>query len=193
MAKDKESRKMKQGNVVSTLLVALCTTLPAAAEDAADDRQKVHVGTSLSSSKTKANSNSWSVSARGNQAERNQQQGVEPGLSELTLTVYDRRGRRDGDKAFGPVYDRRGERTELDVTTELETCADGNTRVNALRIGTWRYKMDGSCEDFRRGGQISVSLDGGNTVITTRSNVKKTQEDSAQIRCDAATWTCRTE
>ena len=177
---------MKTGNLAAALLATLAAA-HAAASEPTEDRQKIRVQTGQSQS------NDWSVSLRGNQQQRNQAEGVEPGLSELTLTVYDRRGRRDRDKTFGPVYNRRGEPTELDVTTELETCPDGNTRVNALRIGTWRYRMDGSCDDFRRGGHISVSLDGGSTVITTRANEKKSQDDSAQIRCDAATWTCRTE
>ncbi len=188
---------MHYGYLAAALLVTLSVTHPTLASEHEEQRSKINVqlgGASGEASQAEQpQNNSWGVSLRGNQQQQNQEQGVEPGLSELTLTVYGGVGRRERGKPFGPVYDRRGRATELDVTTELETCPDGNTRVNALRIGTWRYKMDGSCDDFRRSGHISVSLDGGNTVVTTRADDKKSQGDNAQIRCDASTWTCRTE
>lgn len=191
---------MQHGCLAAALLVTLSATHPTLASEHEEQRSNINVQLGGASGKAsqaeqsaQPQNNSWGVSLRGNQQQQNQEQGVEPGLSELTMTVYGGVGRRGPGKAFGPVLDRRGVATGLDVTTELETCEDGNTRVNALRIGTWRYKMDGSCDDFRRGGHISVSLDGGSTVITTRADDKKSQGDNAQIRCDASTWSCRTE
>lgn len=191
---------MKYGHLGIALLISLCAPLATFAAEHEEQRSKINVQLGGASGKAgqaeqsgQPQNNAWGVSLRGNQQQENQERGVEPGMSELTMTVYGGVGRPGRHGAFGPVYNRRGVATELDVTTELETCADGNTRVNALRIGTWRYKMDGSCDDFRRGGHISVSLDGGKTVITTQANQKKSQDDSAQIRCDAASWTCRTE
>lgn len=177
---------MRYGYLAAISMAALGLTPVAFAAEEDAPRSKINVDLG-----GRQQNSSWNTSLRGNQQELNQEQGVEPGMSELTLTVYGGRGLHG--KAFGPVRNRRGVALEMDVTAELESCEDGNTRVNALRIGTWRYKMDGSCDDFRRGGHITVSLNNGNTVITTQADHKKSQDDSAQIRCDHSTWTCRTE
>ena len=190
---------MKYRYLPAVLMISLSVAQAATAAEPEEQRSKINVQLGAtnrandSEQSGQPQQQGWGVSLRGKQQEQNQERGVEPGMSELTMTVYGGVGGRRRGGAFGPVYNRRGVATELDVTTELETCTDGNTRVNALRIGTWRYKMDGSCDDFRRGGHISVSLGDGSTMITTKSNQKKSQDDSAQIRCDSGTWTCRTE
>lgn len=176
---------MKTGHLASILITATCTALAAAAGEPAEGGQKVQVQLGQSG---RAQQQSFEVSAHGNQRQQSPEPAMEPGMSELTMTVYGGTGR-----GFGPVLNRRGIAVGLDVTTEMETCPDGNTRINALVIGTWRYKMDGGCDDFRRGGHISVSLNGSNTMITTRSDLKKSADDSTQVRCDASTWTCRAE
>lgn len=189
---------MRYGYLSTIVLVALTIGPTTLFAEEGEQKSKITVQLGQQPRNSTENSQppneSWNVSVRGDQAQRNQQEGVEPGMSELTMTVYGgRRDRRRGGKPFGPVHDRRGRALEMDVTSELETCPDGNTRVSALRIGTWRYKMDGSCEDFRRSGHITVDLGGSNAVVTTQSNSKKSADDSAQIRCDPATRTCRTD
>jgi len=172
------------------LLLILSVTAASAGETSTSQDSKINVQLGGASSNAKDNSSGWNTSLRGKQPE-DDGEGVEPGPSELTMTVYDRR--RGRGKGFGPVVDDRGRRMEMDVTSELETCPDGNTRVKAVRIGAWRYRVDGSCEDFRRGGHISVDLGGGNTMITTRADASKSPDEEPKLRCDSSSWTCRME
>ena len=68
----------------------------------------------------------WNAGTRA-QPSRQSQSPVEPGPAEMTLRLY------DGARDFGPVYGNKGEvMAILDVTSELETCADGNT-IGAVR------------------------------------------------------------
>ena len=154
--------------------LACCAT---AAAVAADTDEPPKVGYNRQSSES-----GWSASVKG----KTQRQAVEPGDSELTLRVY------EGGRKFGPVYNRKGEFLAVDVTSEIETCPDGNTIIKALRIGSWRYQLDHKCEDFRRGTQITVTRPDGSTVIEQDARAPRSSAESRVIRCDSASWTCRT-
>ncbi len=174
------------------LFLILAVAPASAGETTTNQDSKINVQLGAASSKSETNSNSWNTSLRGKEPE-DDGEGVEPGPSELTMTVYDRRRGHGRGKGFGPLMDDRGRRMEMDVTSELETCPDGNTRGKAVRIGAWRYRVDGSCEDFWRGGHISVDLRGGNTMITTRADASKSPDEEPRLRCESSGWTCRME
>lgn len=166
------------------LLAAVGTTI-AAADNAGED-SKIHV--ELGS----GDNSGWNTALRGDQAPA-EAEGVEPGMSELWVTLYAGRGAHRDGKTFGPVRDGRGRLLEMDVATEIETCPDGNTRVAAVSIGTWRYRLDGSCADFRRSGHVSVQFADGASVITTRAEDAAVDTGDRRLRCDAGSWTCRLE
>jgi hypothetical protein len=125
----------------------------------------------------------WSTQTRRSDAE----QPVEPGDTTLFLRVY------DGDRVFGPVLDDEGQVLGLNVTTALETCADGNTIVRALNIGGWEYRLDASCSDFSRGSRITVRREADGMVIRDATNQRREAGTPRVIRCEPGRWTCRTE
>ncbi|MDJ0926765.1 MAG: hypothetical protein QNJ73_03855 [Gammaproteobacteria bacterium] len=158
-------------------LIAGMASLAATAATATDTDESPKVSYNRQSSES-----GWSASVAG----QDREPAVEPGESELTLRVY------DGGRRFGPVYNRKGEFLAVDVTSEIETCPDGNTIIKALRIGSWRYRLDYKCEDFRRGTQITVTRPDGSTIIEQDAAAPTTSAESRVIRCDPASWTCRT-
>lgn len=120
----------------------------------------------------------WSASAHGTP----QAPATEPGPAEFTVRIF------DGDGRIGPAYGRNGELMATDVTSEVETCADGNTRISALRIGSWRYQLDGDCDDGPRSTRITVK-DGGRTI--EQSTEKEAASSGSRVmHCDPATWSC---
>jgi hypothetical protein len=127
--------------------------------------------------------NGWSAGTRS----RPRQRPVEPGPATLFLRIY------DGARSFGPVYDGRGQALGLNVTSALETCQDGNTIVRALNIGGWSYQLDAECSDFSRGTRITVSQESAGVVIRQSNNERLEPGEATIIRCEAASWTCRTE
>ena len=125
----------------------------------------------------------WSAGTRS----RPRQRPVEPGPTTLFLRVF------DGARSFGPVYDGRGQALGLNVTSALETCQDGNTIVRALNIGGWSYQLDAECRDFSRGSRITVSQESAGVVIRQTIDERREAGEPTVIRCEAASWTCRTE
>jgi hypothetical protein len=125
----------------------------------------------------------WSTQTR----RREERRPVEPGESTLFLRVY------DGDRVFGPVLDEEGQVLGLNVTTALETCADGNTIVKALNIGGWHYSLDVSCSDFSRGSRITLRREADGLVIRESANQRREAGVPRVIRCEPGRWTCRTE
>lgn len=113
--------------------------------------------------------------------------GPVPGPATLSLRLY------EGARDFGPVFDAQGEALALDVTADLETCADGNTIVRGLNLGGWRYRLDASCEDFSRGTVITVTETAAGTEIRRQVGGRPAGEAPTRIRCEAATWTCRAD
>jgi len=95
----------------------------------------------------------------------------------LTIRVYEGFGRLQPYYGDEPAYG-------VDVTAEIEKCPDGNDRIRALNIGGWLYEVDGDCPDSHRGKRVAVSQAG-------REN-NTTEPDEAVLRCDPATWRCRT-
>ena len=128
-------------------------------------------------------SNGWSAGTRSSPRQR----PVEPGPATLFLRVY------DGARSFGPAYNRGGQALGLNVTGALETCQDGNTIVRALNIGGWSYQLDAECNDFSRGSRITVSQESAGVVIRQSNNERREGGEPMVIRCEAASWTCRTE
>ena len=126
--------------------------------------------------------NGWNASAKGESSNR----PVQPGKSAFTVRIY------DGQLRVDQPVDLEGRAIATDVVTEVETCADGNMRISALMLGSWRYQLDGSCEDFRRGGKITVEQADGGTVIRQDNNVRKESGQSRVILCDPKTWSCET-
>ena len=125
----------------------------------------------------------WSTQTR----RRDTRRPVEPGESTLFLRVY------DGDRVFGPVLDDEGQVLGLNVTTALETCADGNTLVKALNIGGWQYSLDVSCSDFSRGSRITLRREADGLVVRESTNQRREAGVPRVIRCEPGRWTCRTE
>jgi hypothetical protein len=125
----------------------------------------------------------WSTQTRRGRKQR----PVEPGETTLFLRVY------DGDRVFGPVLDEEGQVLGLNVTTALETCADGNAIVTALNIGGWTYTLDVSCNDFSGGSRITVRREADGMVIRETTNQRREAGVPRVIRCEPGRWTCRTE
>ncbi len=97
--------------------------------------------------------------------------------SSLTIRTYkgfgDFRAYTGDDLAYG-----------VDVTAEIETCPDGNDRISALNIGGWLYEVDGDCSDYGRQAPTAISDE--------EQNVDERNLSEAVMRCDPATWRCRT-
>ncbi len=132
--------------------------------------------------RNEATDQGWNASAKSEPPDR----PVQPGKSAFTVRVY------DGQLRVGQPVDLEGRAIATDVVTEIETCADGNMRISALMLGSWRYQLEGSCEDFRRGGKITVEQADGNTVVQQDNNLRKEPGQSRVIRCDPKTWSCET-
>lgn len=114
--------------------------------------------------------------------------------SVLSFRVY------EGVSAAGPVFDRRLPAYAVDVNAQFEKCADGNIRISTLDIGGLLYAPVDHCAraDWPR-NFIGIRDD------DTSSPPKNTQgpevasgqtagnrTDDKVIRCDPATWSCRT-
>lgn len=107
--------------------------------------------------------------------------------SELNIRVY------EGFGTLGPVYGHRHPAYGIDVQARMETCREGNTRISGLNIGGWNYQLSGSCEDADQ--RASVAVRGSRPDQTAApdepESVAATDEGTV-IRCDPATWNCRT-
>lgn len=107
--------------------------------------------------------------------------------SELNIRVY------EGFGTLGPVYGHRHPASGIDVQARMRTCRDGNTRITGLNIGGWNYQLSGSCEDVDQ--RASVAVRGSRPDQTTAPADRETEAALGQgtvIRCDPATWNCRT-
>jgi len=163
----------------SILLLVACTVVVAvgsAQETSVSDDSRIDV-------RRRDSAQGWSTQTRRSENER----PVEPGDTTLFLRVY------DGDRVFGPVLDDEGQVLGLNVTTTLETCADGNTIVRALNIGGWNYRLNASCSDFSRGSRITVRREADGMVIRETTNQRREAGIPRIIRCEPGRWTCRTE
>ena len=156
----------------------LATSLPLAAQESTAGTEDSRVEVRRSEA-----GHGWSTQTRRSEQHR----PVEPGESTLFLRVY------DGDRVFGPVLDDEGQALGLNVTTALETCADGNTIVKALNIGGWNYSLDVSCSDFSRGSRITLRREADGLVIRETTNQRREAGVPRVIRCEPGRWTCRTE
>jgi len=112
---------------------------------------------------------------------------VLPQDSELNIRVY------EGFGTLGPVYGHRHPAYGIDVQARMETCRDGNTRISGLNIGGWNYQLSGSCEDADQ--HASVAVRGSRpdqTAAPAEPESDSTTGQGTVIRCDPATWNCRT-
>lgn len=98
-------------------------------------------------------------------------------VSELTIRAYEGFTRLQSYYGDEPAYG-------VDVTAEIEKCPDGNDRIRALNIGGWLYAVDGDCSDNHRGKRAGVSREGPENDTPPPGE--------AVMRCDPATWRCRT-
>lgn len=148
-----------------TFLLALAGLLPAAwpaaAEPPADDPVLPRYSHSPASQ-------GWTASVQGEDREP----AVATGPAEFRLRLYAGGG--------GIAEDLDGRAIALDVEAEIETCADGSTRVNGVRIGSWRYALEGSCVD-RRSGRLHVSR----PASETRSG-----DSGLRLHCRRASFSC---
>ncbi|RMF98549.1 MAG: hypothetical protein D6727_02670 [Gammaproteobacteria bacterium] len=110
----------------------------------------------------------WSAHVHGKETD----QAVAEGPAEFVLRVY------AGNRAL--VEDLDGHALALDVHTEIETCADGSTRVNGVKVGSWRYALAGSCPSSR-GSRLRVTRPAGETT---------TEDGAVRLRCDTASLSC---
>jgi hypothetical protein len=102
---------------------------------------------------------------------------------ELNFTAYTGLGRVDG------AHDRRDTPLEIDISTALAACPDGNTEISAMRIGGWRYNVAGVCDNLPPGGAVEVQGVGKTSVIASTRPAAEAGQDTV-IRCDPATWRC---
>jgi hypothetical protein len=107
--------------------------------------------------------------------------------SELNIRVY------EGFGTLGPVYGHRHPAYGIDVQARMETCRDGNTRISGLNIGGWNYQLSGSCEDAEQGASVAVrGRRPDQTAAPAEPESDSSTGRSTVIRCDPATWNCRT-
>lgn len=105
---------------------------------------------------------------------RQRDAGVSARDSALNIRVY------EGFGTLGPVYGHRYPAYGIDVQARMESCHDGNTRISGLNIGGWDYQLSGSCADADQ------------TAAPARPESDSITGTSSVIRCDPATWNCRT-
>jgi hypothetical protein len=139
----------------------------------ADESDTDVIATTSGTSYSRSVSTGWQGATR-NDAARDQMPRPK---SSLTIRAYEGFGRLRPYYGDEPAYG-------VDVTAEIEKCPDGNDRISALNIGGWLYEVDGDCSDDRRRTRISVS----------QEEQEKDEETSGEavMRCDPATWRCRT-
>ncbi len=72
----------------------------------------------------------------------------------------------------------------VDVTATIEQCPDGDDRISALTIGGRLYEVDGDCSNsVRRAGP---------PVSSAAAPADSAGAEDQVMRCDPATWRCRT-
>ncbi|MDH3510411.1 MAG: hypothetical protein OER85_06090 [Gammaproteobacteria bacterium] len=115
--------------------------------------------------------------------------------SVLRFRVY------DGVIAAGPIIDRRVPAYAVDVNAQFKKCADGSLQISTLDIGGLLYEPADHCAHAdwpgnfigMRDGNTSSSANGtqGPGVASGQTPGKPIAGDKV-IRCDPATWSCRT-
>lgn len=132
---------------------------------------------------------------------------------QMQLRVY------EGFNTLGPIYDARGSGSSgrrnddtqlgIDVAVGLVECADGNTRIDAMNIGGWRYDVAQACSDTSPRGAVGVKTaprtgDASSQPDASRDEkaiiartARPREDDTADsagaptvIRCNPATWGC---
>ena len=149
---------------------------------AADPPEQAATATPKISYGRDANAGSWRASITGKESD---DYGFEENGA-VSLRVY------EGFNTFGPVFGHRRSARAIDVTAQMETCSDGNTRIRALNIGGWLYQVSGDCGDFHRGSDVTVNWGSGATFTTVEPGSHDDRSNDKIIRCDPKTWNCRT-
>ncbi len=160
-------RRVRRLAIAAGIAVAMCGTA------VADDVIAETSGTSYVHAKPKG----WQGETRRDRLSDGQQtsDASRPDAA-ITVRVYERPGR------LRPYLDNEP-LVGVDVTAEIETCADGNDRIDALHIGGQRYVVDGDCPAGRRA-----------TRADPRDDLPQDDAEPAaetELRCDPATWRCR--
>lgn len=154
----------------------------AAVTNAADPPERPETTTTKVSYSNGNTAGPWRASVSGRKSEDS---GFAPN-GQVTLRVY------EGFNTFGPVFGHRHPAQAIDVTAQMETCANGNTRIRALNIGGWLYQVSGDCGDYHRGSDVTVNWGSGTTLTTTERRESADDSNDKIIRCDPKTWNCRT-
>lgn len=156
------------------MVVALVVTLAIDICVAADDSDSQVVAVTPGTSYSRSAASGWQASTQSDDVRDNTPRSK----SLLTIRAY------GGFENLRPYY---GDELAygIDVTSEIEECPDGNSRISALNIGGWLYEVDGDCSDYHRRSQISVSA--------KKQNNEEEKQDEAVMRCDPATQRCKTD
>jgi len=157
--------------ISATVAITLVAGVPVFADEAAHEVIAATPGASYVRSAPAG----WSAATRVEDAGEK----IPRPKSSLTIRAY------EGFAGLRPYY---GEQpaSGVNVTAEMETCPDGNTRISALNIGGWLFAVDGDCS----GGDLRSA-----PVSATAADDDEDAEDQAGkpvLRCDPANWRCRT-
>lgn len=155
----------------ATVATLLAVGVPVLADESANDVVAVTPGTSY----VRSTPAGWNAATRVDDAGEKMPRPK----SALTIRVY------DGFARLRPFYGARSA-TGVNVTAELETCADGNARISVLDIGGWLFTVDGDCAGERLGTTIPA------LPVDNESKDEENQAGTPELRCDPATWRCRT-
>lgn len=152
------------------IIMAIAVGIPVGADEPDTEVVAATPGTSYSRSVPAG----WQGATRRDDA---REKMPRPGSS-LTIRAY------EGFRTLRPYY---GEEPAygVDVTAEIEKCPDGNDRISALNIGGWIYEVDGDCYDYRR-------RDSQDSVSQEERDASEERPAETVMRCDPATWRCRT-
>lgn len=153
------------------ITITLVAGAPVFAEESSTEVISMTPGTSYSRSAPAG----WRAGTRVDDADEK----IPRPKSLLTIRTYEGFGK------LRPFYGAQPA-TGVNVTAEMETCPDGNTRISGLDIGGWLFAVDGDCSNNGQRLLSSVSQpDDG-------EEDEENQSDEPVLHCDPATWRCRT-
>ena len=80
----------------------------------------------------------------------------------------------------------------VDVNARFENCIDGTIEISALDIGGLLYEPDETCGYKGWAGSVSGWPDKAESEIDSEQTSGNQVANDKTIRCDPATWNCRT-
>ncbi len=142
----------------------------------ADEPEKEVIATTPGTSYSRSSPTGWTASTSKPTGEEESVAKSARPTSSLTIRAYE---------GFGTLRPYIGDQQAygVDVTAQIEKCANGTDRISALNIGGWQYEVDGDCSDYRHRSRVSVSTNG--------QTIAKEASGEPVLRCDPATSRCR--